>query len=209
MKRNQKRKRIQRFRKPVMLVMGEGNYTTERIYLSHFTGNEYSYCLKFRNSGGFTDPAHIFRELEKAFQEVIGDTAEERDCAYALVDLDCSKEKAVTIKALTNQSDRCGIIVSNPCFEVWLIDHFTTKCPQYPSSQHVKKALKQQYLRGIVTDYKESTDIYSLIADKLDFAIANEEERQKRYKNDDSWPNPDHNPRTDMVYLIKKLTQSQ
>ena len=55
MKRNQKRQRIKRVRKPVMLVMGEGNYATERMYLRHFTGREYSYCLKFGNSGGYTD----------------------------------------------------------------------------------------------------------------------------------------------------------
>ena len=180
-----------------MLVMGEGNYATERMYLRHFTGREYSYCLKFGNSGGYTDAAQIFRELKKAFKEVAGDDPEELDCAYALVDLDCSKEKAAKIKALIRANDRCGIIVSNPCFEVWLIDHFTNKCPKYPSSQNVKKNLKEQYLRGQVNDYKESTDIYSLISDKLYTAIRNEEEHQKRYKDDDSWPNPNHNPRSD------------
>ena len=64
MKRNQKRQRIKRIRKPAMLVMGEGNYATERMYLKHFTGKAYSYCLKFGNSGGYTDPAQIFRELK-------------------------------------------------------------------------------------------------------------------------------------------------
>ena len=145
--------------------------------------------------------------MKKAFKEVAGDAPEELDCAYALVDLDCSKEKAAKIKALIRTNDHCGIIVSNPCFEVWLIDHFTNKCPKYPSSQNVKKALKEQYLRGQVNDYKESTDIYSLISDKLDTAIRNEEEHQKRYKDDDSCPNPNHNPRSDMVHLMKKLNR--
>ena len=163
---------------------------------------------RLRHIGIFnTDAAQIFRELKKAFKEVAGDDPEELDCAYALVDLDCSKEKAAKIKTLIRTNDRCGIIVSNPCFEVWLIDHFTNKCPRYPSSQNVKKNLKEQYLRGQVNDYKESTDIYSLISDKLDTAIRNEEEHQKRYKDDDSWPNPNHNPRSDMVHLMKKLTR--
>jgi len=70
MKRNQKRQRIKRVRKPVMLVMGEGNYATERMYLRHFTGREYSYCLKFGNSGGYTDAAQIFRELKKRLKKL-------------------------------------------------------------------------------------------------------------------------------------------
>lgn len=213
MRRNSPRKRKKRERRPIMIVVGERNYKTEEAYLKHFRNNRnYSYTLRLCKTGNYTDPNNIYKVLKTRFKEVIGDEAEDKDCAVALVDLDCNSEKAEQLHDLMKKEkrpDRFGIIVSNPCFEVWLIDHFTPYCPVCGSSQQVKDILKHKYLKDKVKDYQEGTDIFHLIADEIDTAIANEERNQRKYRNMPTWPDADHNPRTDMPRLIKKLTKDQ
>ena len=63
------------------------------------------------------------------FKAMAGDTPEEKGCAFALADPDCSREKAEQIKTLLGKDSKCGVIISNPCLEVRLIDQFSEKSP--------------------------------------------------------------------------------
>ena len=97
------------------------------------------------------------------------------DCAFSLVDSDCSQDKDALIAQADRAAKKCtGFltkqIVSNPCFEVWYILHFDYTTAQYAKSNDVVQQLKHKYM----PDYTKAKDgIYNEMRDRQDTACNN------------------------------------
>lgn len=121
---DKKRGVSKRKRKPVMFIALEGNNKTEKLYLLSLN-KDYGdkYFLKF-TSGRETDPENMWRSLQKLIDGSF--SIEDEDKAYCLCDSDFEAYKLEKILDLKRDSrlDSAKLIISNPCFEIWLLNHF-------------------------------------------------------------------------------------
>jgi hypothetical protein len=93
------------------------------------------------------------------------------------------------------------IIVSNPSFEVWYLLHYEYSTRSYMNADAVIRELKKYY-----PGYEKTSDMYPLLKDKMDEAIARAD-RLENYHNAEEHQHPDVNcnPYTDVHRLVKKL----
>lgn len=188
-----------RSRKPVLLLLVEGKFNaTETIYFSSFR-NSSKYSIKVITTGD-TDPLGMLEALKKECES--HDIKEEYgDKSFVVLDLDISKKKANDILSLP-ADDQSKFIISNPCFEVWYLNHFEYSTKQYSSSKEVKRYLKKEY----VHDYSEKKDMKPYLEGKMGIAINNSKKQiNTGIDNGYSWPSDDFNPRTDVFELIELI----
>ena len=123
---------------------------------------------------------------------------------YALtVDLDNKESKAKEIQQLEAKNRVEKFIVSNPSFEVWYLLHYEYSTRSYMNADAVIRGLKKHY-----PEYEKTSDMHSLLKDKMYEAIARAE-KLENYHSAEEHPHPDVNcnPYTDVHKLVKKLIQ--
>ncbi len=204
MTRNSKDK-FPKQRKPIIVLVCEGRNQTETLYFRHFNKRTNPFNMKIYSSEA-TDPASIAKKARRICEDLQLDNSL-GDRIFCLVDLDLSQSQyeKILLEKQKNNNKKCKIdfVVSNPCFEVWLLYYFT----QYPkvenSSQKVKAQLKNEY----VPQYTESYDIIKEcnLENSYATAINHADLRQMNYdKEHDSIL--DLNPYTEVLDLVAFLT---
>jgi hypothetical protein len=155
------RRKASRASLPAILIICEGQ-ETEPNYLG-------GYCdarginranVRIVPGDGDTDAVRLVRKAHKRF-------AVDRDFDAVFVVCDCAgedltKARALAAKPLKNASGQTisvNLVVSNPCFEYWLLLHFEYLAPAFLTAANVV-----ELLRCHVTDYHK--------ADRLIFAKA-------------------------------------
>lgn len=162
-----------RKRKSVLLLETEGNNKTETLYFRNFSSG--TFTVRFAH-GNDTDPSRMAQQLVAAYEKMELDP-ELGDLAFCLVDADfiAGKEQQIkeADKTLTKKI-HAEVIVSNPCFEVWFIYHFTYSTRQYLSNDDVIGTL-----RCYIPNYrKERVDMFELLCDKTETAMVNAKQLQ-------------------------------
>lgn len=165
-----KRKQRNSFRrqeKKLLIVSSEGKNKTEQTYFSNF--NSDGIQVHFAD-GGATDPAGITKALLKKCDSLgFGDG----DLAVSVFDTDVNPVKNSQIEAAdriaAKQPDNFMTIVSNPCFEIWFLCHFTASTKQYASSNELVKLLGAKYIKG----YEKNMNVGKELMDKLPEAMKN------------------------------------
>lgn len=153
--------------KKVIVFSYEGkNNKTEYTYFSHFIPSDADYILKPMSSGE-TDVVGMIKSTRKKRQKY-GYSAD-RDLTYIFIDADADSTKRKLISNIKNKmpSD-IRIIVSDPCFELWFLNHFIKTGKEYSSSKSLINELNK-YIAG----YAKTCDVYTKVFDKKDAAIAN------------------------------------
>ena len=150
------------------------------------------------SGGGKTDPDNLKNEIEK-FWDKSSLSADEGDLAFIVLDLDCDNKKAEVIRQQPNTNSE--FIVSNPCFEVWFLEHFNYSAHAFNSSDEVIVKLKK-----LVPDYSKSKNMYKELKGKTDIAIDNCIKLEKQ--QNELWPSNRCNPRTDVWKVVKLLTNN-
>ena len=104
--------------------------------------------------------------------------SENGDLAFCFMDLDCSREKEKQLREAAALALQKGIhlVVSNPCFELWFMCHFTESPRHYAQSRDLLKDIST-YINGYG---KSRTGIYAMIRHRLDYAIRSAELLEKR-----------------------------
>ena len=156
-----------RKRNRFVFISAEGKNKTETSYFRHFSGR--SVRFKFV-SGNNTDPLKMSKDLIKKMRDD-GFDAEIGDLAYCLVDGDNYPYKDQQIEQADILAHKHGfkLILSNPCFEVWYICHFSCSTKQYASSKEAVEELKKHY-----PDYsKSSVELRGFPLEKLSTAVEN------------------------------------
>lgn len=178
----------------VLLLCAEGNNKTETLYFHHFQNKD---TLVWTVPGTETDPPTMAKHLKEVYEEYeLG----EEDLAVCLVDTDFDERKNEQLKtadAILNK-DNLRLIVSNPCFEIWYICHFTYSTRLYMNNRDVLHCL-DTYIPG----YKKSDGtVYDQLKGKESIAIDHAQRLENYCKSKGACPHTvAFGPSTD-VYKI-------
>ena len=191
-----------RQRSPILLLVCEGRNKTERKYFSHYRTKELPYRLEIKDSeatdvmGMAKRAANLYKEYQ--MDPVIG------DLAFCLIDLDLRRDKYEAYLKAQKKYPQVRFIVSNPCFEIWLLYYFTANPKTESSSQAVKEQLKKY-----VPSYNEAMDVYAQcdLEDKYAVAINRSEKKNAFYEEDKIIV--ERNPYTEVQDLILALKKSK
>ncbi len=190
-----------RKRKGVVLVVAEGKNKTETNYLKAWSGK--GYVIKFVPDTA-TDPVNMIKALKKEYDNKDLDS-EFGDMAFCLVDHDGLASKDVAVKKADKLAAEYGIkvLVSNPCFEVWFLCHYTYSTKQYSSSNEVINELRQFDQNYDKADCKTVLHLIS----KTEKAICNAKKLEAFCEsNGRNKHTHDYMPSTEVYELIELLT---
>lgn len=189
-----------RQRSPILLLVCEGRNKTERKYFSHYKVRELPYRLEIRDSEA-TDVMGMARRAANLYKEYQMDPAI-GDLAFCLIDLDLRRDKYDAYLKAKQKYPQVRFIVSNPCFEIWLLYYFTENPKAESSSQAVKEQMKK-----CVPGYNEAMDVYDQcdLEDKYAVAINRSEKKNAFYEEDKILV--ERNPYTEVQDLILILKQ--
>ena len=188
-------------RKPIIALICEGRNKTETKFFSHLVKRENPYNLKIIQCEA-TDP----KNMAKKARNIIEDMQLENklgDRVFCLVDLDLSSSQYKKVEEEKNKKKKkCQVefILSNPCFEVWLLYYFTKNPKPEGSSQKVKEQLKKY-----VPQYTESFDIVRECDLQTKFGIAINNSDLKNQMYDPNQCPLDKNPYTEISNLLEIL----
>lgn len=173
--RDKSRGKPQRKRKPVVLLIAEGQNKTEKLYFQHFSTPESKYAVKVV-SRGETGPQGMLDSLQRECME--NDVSAKDDIAGIILDLDCNEERAKQLRELLSQEEYAHYkaFASNPCFEVWFVAHFHELRGTYSGSGQVLEDLKRQ-----LPDYDKGRDCYRKLKDHTQEAIERCRAKERQY----------------------------
>lgn len=189
------KKAYKRKRNPILLLVLEGRNKTERKYFSHYQVRECNYKLVIKDSGA-TDVMGMARRATNLYKEYQMDAAL-GDRAFCLIDMDLREDKYNAYLKARQTYHNITLIVSNPCFEVWLLYHFTENPRAESSSQAVKEQMKKY-----VPEYNESMDVYAQYDLKEKYMVAINRSEKKNALYEEKRTLVDRNPYTEVQKLI-------
>ncbi len=192
-----------RERKKIIIVGTEGDNQTEIQYLRSLEKRQKQYHFIFA-PGRDTDPIGILRNtIRKADDEEISPRT--GDLAVSIFDLDLDRTKIPQLSDAKRLAEKKGIsiITSNPCFEIWYLEHFGYTSRSFNSSAELLQVLKK-YIPDYQKSYCDITVLYPL----TDEAISNCKRLDEHHKkNGTETVFEFSNPRTDMYILIEQILQ--
>ena len=195
-------KRKNRQTKRAWLIVCEGRNKTETNYLNHFNKWDGNVRLTIKPSEE-TDPAGMVKRAETLAKSLDINT-KNGDRIICLMDLDVDNSKAALIEDLKRKHTKVEIIISNPCFEIWFLLHFTDHPTRENSSHNAKKQLER-----FIPHYTEGMDVLQKSKEiqlNYDIAIKNADNLQKEHlRNNIQISSADANPYTDMGGLMKAI----
>lgn len=154
-------------RKRIMVFGFEGkNNKTESNYFSHFKPVSDKYIIK-PFSCGVTDPVGMIKSVKNKRKDY--DYNSKEDLTFLFVDCDCDESKIELIKELQlKQGKDFFIIQSNPCFELWFLNHFCCSTKEYRNNDEFFRDLCK-----FLQNYEKNKDYYPILKDKTSNAIVN------------------------------------
>lgn len=174
-------------RKKIIVFSFEGkNNKTESLYFSHFKPSDDNYILKTFSSG-VTDPINMVKSTKNKRKKYDYNASE--DITYIFIDGDDDSRKIELIKNIKKTLGKdVHIIVSNPTFETWFLNHFEKTTKSMSNSELLKE------LNKYINNYQKSNDYFDILDSKTDIAVKNSNYQISLNKD---------NPYTDTVKLIE------
>ena len=183
----------------VILVSAEGVNKTERTYFAEFNRLQKDYHIVFA-TGNSTDPVNIVSEAIDGVTKN-GLNLKQGDIACAVFDVDFGKERKINEARQIAKKAGVRLILSNPCFEVWLLQHFRHSTRGYLSNEAVIDDLL-----GCWPEYRKSIGSYQNIVDKTYNAIENAGKLRAYHDSLYASVNTEErNPSTDVDELIRTI----
>ena len=196
-----------RQRKKLIVISTEGKNKTETLYFKRMLQQTWSVISA---KGNDTDPIQIAKHLRDEMQDCGFDPGQ-GDLAFAFVDHDLKLSKdaeiALAEKLLAETDGK--LIVSNPCFEVWLFAHLRFTTRGFKSSGDVIDALNEEMMKKGLGGYsKEDPHTY----DKLKHGIADAIQNAKRMEDEchqagRTYHKHDFSPSTDVYKVIVAIEE--
>ncbi len=191
--------RVTRERKKIVVIGTEGKNKTEVLYFRELEKKQNRYHCIFA-PGNETDPVKIVRNTaKKAREEEL--SFKEGDMAISVFDLDADEEKFLQLqeaKAVAGKKS-IQIITSNPCFEIWYLEHFGFSTKPFSSSTAAVRELEKK-LPGYRKNYCDFGMLYPYTKE----AIKNCE-RLDEYHAENNEAAETANPRTDVYKVVRIL----
>lgn len=196
------RKRYTRKRNDIILIAAEGKNKTEKNYFQEFNRSLNGCNIVFSN-GNNTDPVKIVNDAVNT-AKTKGVEVQNGDLVYAVFDTDFNKESQ--IKEARKLADKNGVelILSNPCFEVWLLLHFRYSTRGYQSNHEVLNELNNLW-----PAYHKSINSFRYLHDRCELAADNAR-RLKRFSFETKGTEAVEkcNPSTDVYRLVSQIIHS-
>lgn len=191
-----------RERKKVFWIATEGNNKTEINYFREMA-RTFNICVH-SVPGNYTDPVQIAAAMRQCTRS--DDYDKYQDSAYCLIDADCDRSRNTLLEQADKIAEKNGfqILVSAPCFEVWLLCHFLFSTQQYNSNDKVLCTLRQH-----LPDYtKGNTGIFNATEQKLCTALENAEHLETHCRKNGYTPHTtEFQPSTQVYILIVDILQ--
>lgn len=156
-----------RKRKPVIYIVCEGRETETRYFKSFRT----RFCPI-----DIIPITSIYKSADSLVRKVkstLGKNPyypDEGDVVWCVFDCDDNTNEMLTKAMQLAKKNGFKIAFSNPCFEYWFLLHFSEYRGYLANCNAV---INQLHRKGRLENYRKSEDIYSLIIDRQDTAIAN------------------------------------
>lgn len=135
-------------RRPIYYFFSEGKKNqTERLYFRNFN-HSLNYSIRFVNSNE-TDPEGLLSFAKKYLKRNAELSDRIGDRVFILCDIDNEeKRQKIVSSGLVDRAKKSKMtfVFSNPCFEIWFLNHFTFTRKEYTSLQllnDLKKYLKE------------------------------------------------------------------
>ena len=183
----------------VILIAVEGGNKTERNYFVELNRRQGEYHINFAD-GNSTDPANVVEDainsaLNKGIDYLKGDKV------YAVLDTDFGKEKQIEDARRRANRENVEMILSNPCFEIWLLQHFRYSTGGYNSGSEVLKELTEFW-----PGYRKNLDSFQDLYDKTELAIKNSNDLIKFHDSVNQRAELEYrNPSTDVYKLMQLI----
>lgn len=198
--RNRKNRRT----KENILFEFEGKNKTEELYFRNFQkrGNPYNIKLAYGND---TNPVSMIKSII-SYMHKEDINIENGDKIYCIFDgdLDINKQKEINDAIDSAKENGIEIIISTPSFELWYRLHYSYTSKFYSSNKELIKDLK-----NYIPEYEKNVNIYNIIKDKTDSAIANSKKLEiEQMENGKEINNINCNPYTSVYkpveYMMKR-----
>lgn len=145
-----------------MLIITEGY--TEKNYFEKFRRRNSGYELIVKKSPENT-PNKIFKFCINQIHD-LGLDVNGHDVVFCIFDVDYNSDKTINSVLSSARSKGINIILSNPCFEIFFLLHFTKKIYDLSTPKDTK-----QEIRNYILDYQETGDYWMMLHPMLDEAI--------------------------------------
>lgn len=197
------RKRYTRERKEIILIATEGKNKTERNYFREFNRSIKGCAIVF-SDGNNTDPVNIVHDaLNSADKRDI--EPQNGDSIYAVFDTDFKKESQISEARKLAERNGVEIILSNPCFEVWLLLHFRYSTRGYQSNNEVIKELND-----VRPEYRKNIASFKQLQDRCEDAIENTGKLKKFHNETKGTDIVERcNPSTDVDKLVTRIIEAR
>ena len=146
---------------PNIFILTEGE--TEKIYLNHLKQRGHNYSLHIQ-SYGRNDPLKMVKRCNEIFRNR-GMSVRRGDHAFCVMDVDNCKDDDFRKALQYSEKNRIQIILSNPCFEVFFLLHFTDEIPNL-TSKEMKKELSNH-----IEGYRETGDYWHFLLENQSDAL--------------------------------------
>ena len=131
--KQKKRGQVNRSRTKLILIAAEGRNKTEKLYFHELFQNNKDYRVRFTSSTE-TDPVGIVASAVQYIQSEELDL-KNGDLAFCAVDTDTDISKQGQINQARKLAEESGVelLLSNPCFEIWFLQHCRYSTIRYAS----------------------------------------------------------------------------
>lgn len=200
-----RRARNKRKERNVVILGCEGrNNRTEELYFTSLEKKNKKYHFIF--ACGKTDPISIVKNtINKAKASNIN--INDGDLAFSVFDVDLDKTKVNNINLARSMAKKSKykveVITSNPCFEVWYLQHFINSTKPFNSSDETVNELNKY-----IVNYRKSNCYETLLLPRTEYAIENS--RKLNYYNEkfSIERNPDYyNPNTNVYEIVEQIVK--
>ncbi len=192
-----------RERKRIIVVGTEGNNKTEETYFRNLEKKQTRYHFIFAE-GNDTDPVNIVKNtLRRAKAEELA--YKQGDIAVSIFDLDVEVRKKEQLKETKeiSRGKNIYIVTSNPCFELWYLEHFGFTSKPFNSSNDLIAELKKY-----ITKYQKNQLDFEMLYPLTERAIKNCEALDKFHeKNGSNSDKEFNNPRTNVYELVRIIIE--
>lgn len=191
--------KVTRERKKIIVIGAEGNNKTEVLYFRELEKKQNKYHCIFAH-GTETDPVNIVRNtIRKAHEEEL--SFRDGDKAISIFDLDVDDSKQAQLKKAKDNAEKANVDIatSNPCFEVWYLEHFGYTSKPFASSTAVVRELEKK-----IPGYRKNTCNFEVLYPKTKEAISNCE-KLDMYHAGNNATGEFANPRTDIYKVVRVI----
>lgn len=202
-KKEKKRDKISRQRAKFIVIGAEGNNKTEKNYFNDYFKSNKQYKVKFPTSKD-TDPEGVIDDTINYINKENIDMSN-GDIVWCFIDsdTDISKQSQIDNAFKIAKANGIELLISNPCFEVWFLQHYSYSTKPFPSSSSVINELKKY-----IPNYEKNTSVYPIISEKILTALDNAKKLEKHHDNlGVKKKHISRNPSTEVFKVLKPFIQ--